>query len=146
MGHANKRKMGRRPWPEFIRGSPINLAVSFFLPSTSWIFPRMWQCDERLKTKTDKTKNQNWSRSVLVFSLSHCHIRSFYRHFKNTYSPITLKNFIFRCSSSPSNPVYPRCVDFSGLVVKESCLLWIKKERVKDKTYIWVSVWWKTKN
>ncbi len=30
------------------------------------------------------------------------------------------------------------------------CLLWIKKARVKDKvedkTYIWVLVWWKTKN
>ncbi len=26
------------------------------------------------------------------------------------------------------------------------CLLWIKKVRTKDKTYIWVSVWWKTKN
>ncbi len=25
-------------------------------------------------------------------------------------------------------------------------LLWIEKVRVKDKTYIWVSVWWKTKN
>ncbi len=46
-------------------------------------------------------------------------------HFKNknTYSPITLTNissinlvFVFRCSSSPSNPVYPRCVDFSDLV------------------------------
>jgi hypothetical protein len=30
--------------------------------------------------------------------------------------------------------------------VSESCLLWIKKVRVKDKTYVWVSVWWKTKN
>ncbi len=27
-----------------------------------------------------------------------------------------------------------------------SCLLLIDKERAKDKTYIWVSVWWKTKN
>jgi hypothetical protein len=26
------------------------------------------------------------------------------------------------------------------------CLLWIDKVRGKDKTYIWVSVWWKTKN
>jgi hypothetical protein len=26
------------------------------------------------------------------------------------------------------------------------CLLWIKKSRAKDKTYIWVSMWWKTKN
>ena len=26
------------------------------------------------------------------------------------------------------------------------CLLWIEKVRDKDKTYIWVSVWWKTKN
>ncbi len=26
------------------------------------------------------------------------------------------------------------------------CLLWIKKERVKDKDYTWVSVRWKTKN
>jgi hypothetical protein len=41
-------------------------------------------------------------------------------HFKNTYSPITLTNIssinlvsIFRCSSSPSNPVYPRSIDFS---------------------------------
>ncbi len=25
-------------------------------------------------------------------------------------------------------------------------LLWIYKTRTKDKTYIWVSVWWKTKN
>ncbi len=44
-------------------------------------------------------------------------------HFKNTYSPITLGNIssinlvsIFRCSSSPSNPVYVRRVDFSDLV------------------------------
>jgi hypothetical protein len=26
------------------------------------------------------------------------------------------------------------------------CLLWIKKTRDTEKTYIWVSVWWKTKN
>jgi hypothetical protein len=26
------------------------------------------------------------------------------------------------------------------------CLLWIDTARVKDKTYIWVSVWWKTEN
>ncbi len=44
-------------------------------------------------------------------------------HFTNTYSPITLINisfinlvFIFRCSSSPINPVYLRRVDFSTLV------------------------------
>jgi hypothetical protein len=44
-------------------------------------------------------------------------------HFKNTYSPITLANIssidlvsIFRCSSSPSNPVCVRCVDFSDIV------------------------------
>ena len=27
----------------------------------------------------------------------------------------------------------------------KSCLLWIDKARSKAKTYIWVSVWWKTK-
>jgi hypothetical protein len=44
-------------------------------------------------------------------------------HFKNTYSPITLANIssinlisIFRCSSSPSNPVYASRVDCSDLV------------------------------
>jgi hypothetical protein len=44
-------------------------------------------------------------------------------HFKNTYSPITLANIssinlvsIFRCSSSPSNPVYVRHVNSSDLV------------------------------
>ncbi len=44
-------------------------------------------------------------------------------HFKNTYSPITLTNissinvvFIFRCSSSTSNPVYARRVESSALV------------------------------
>jgi hypothetical protein len=44
-------------------------------------------------------------------------------HFKNTYSPITLANissinvvFIFRCSSSTSNPVYERHVDSLALV------------------------------
>jgi hypothetical protein len=44
-------------------------------------------------------------------------------HFKNTYSPITRTNIssidlvsIFRCSSSPINPVYVRCVDFSDFV------------------------------
>jgi hypothetical protein len=44
-------------------------------------------------------------------------------HFKNTCSSITLANissislvFIFRCSSSPNNPVYERRVDFSDLV------------------------------
>ena len=26
------------------------------------------------------------------------------------------------------------------------CLLWIEKARTKDETYIWGSVWWKTKN
>ncbi len=26
------------------------------------------------------------------------------------------------------------------------CLLWIVKVRTKDKTYIWISVWWKTTN
>ncbi len=48
-------------------------------------------------------------------------------HFKNTYSPITLGNisfinvvFIFRCSSSLLNPVYPRHVDFSSLVFSPS--------------------------
>ena len=29
---------------------------------------------------------------------------------------------------------------------RNHCLLWIDKERVKEKTNIWVSVWWKTKN
>jgi hypothetical protein len=45
-------------------------------------------------------------------------------HFKNTYSPITLANissinlvFIFRCSSSPSNPLYGRSIDSSILVL-----------------------------
>jgi hypothetical protein len=33
-----------------------------------------------------------------------------------------------------------------SLILVDLCLLWIKKARVKDKTYIWVSVWWKTKN
>ncbi len=28
----------------------------------------------------------------------------------------------------------------------KSCLLWVDKTRSKDKTYKWVSVWWKTKN
>jgi hypothetical protein len=44
-------------------------------------------------------------------------------HFKNTFSPITLANIssinlvsIFRCSSSPSKPVYVRRVGFSDLV------------------------------
>ncbi len=44
-------------------------------------------------------------------------------HFKNPYSPITLAKFssinlvsIFRCSSSPRNPVYVRLVDFSDFV------------------------------
>jgi hypothetical protein len=44
-------------------------------------------------------------------------------HFKNIYSPITLANIssinlvsIFRCSSSPSNPVCPSRVDSSTLV------------------------------
>ncbi len=44
-------------------------------------------------------------------------------YFNNTYSPITLANispinlvFFFRCSSSPSNTVHVRCIDFSGLV------------------------------
>jgi hypothetical protein len=34
------------------------------------------------------------------------------------------------------------CLTYTGW----SRLLWIKKERCKDKTYIWVSVWWKTWN
>jgi hypothetical protein len=47
------------------------------------------------------------------------------QHFKNTYSPITLANissinliFNIRCSNSPCNPVYPRSVGFSVLVLK----------------------------
>ncbi len=31
-------------------------------------------------------------------------------------------------------------------VRKVWCLLWINKTRVTEKTYIWVSVWWKTQN
>jgi hypothetical protein len=34
----------------------------------------------------------------------------------------------------------------SGSWLRTSCLLWVDKARAKDKTYIWVSVWWKTKN
>ncbi len=48
-------------------------------------------------------------------------------NFKNTYSPITLANIssinlvsIFRCFSSPSNPVYARLVDSSALVLSLS--------------------------
>ncbi len=33
-----------------------------------------------------------------------------------------------------------------SLIFCIGCLLWIDKERVKEKTYIWVSVWWKTKH
>ena len=32
------------------------------------------------------------------------------------------------------------------LLIIVDCLLWIEKTRDKDKTYIWVSVWWKTTN
>ena len=52
-----------------------------------------------------------------------------------------------------------QCVYFSGICLEvenivddsdifhgQCCLLWIDKTRAKDKTYIWVSVWWKTKN
>jgi len=32
------------------------------------------------------------------------------------------------------------------VLLRQRCLLWIDKARAKDKTYIWVSVWWKTTN
>ena len=50
----------------------------------------------------------------------------------------------------PSHPEPPRpSTPSSSLGFTSSsivCLLWIDKVRAKDKTYIWVSVWWKTKN
>ncbi len=33
-----------------------------------------------------------------------------------------------------------------GHLLPQACLLRIHKSRAKDKTYIWLSVWWKTKN
>ncbi len=30
--------------------------------------------------------------------------------------------------------------------IQSLCLLWIDEVKAKDKTYIWVSVWWKTTN
>ncbi len=48
---------------------------------------------------------------------------------------------MFRKLNSWSCNCQPRSV--RGLLV---CLLWIDKTRAKDKTYIWVSVWWKTTN
>ena len=42
-----------------------------------------------------------------------------------------------------SSSWHPSCLPWDTW---ESCLLWIDKTRAKDKTYIWVSVWWKTKN
>jgi hypothetical protein len=42
------------------------------------------------------------------------------------------------------------CLTYTGLTSRCSswrdCLLWIDKARAKDKTYIWVSVWWQTTN
>ncbi len=69
-------------------------------------------------------------------------------HFKNTYSPITLGDisfinlvFIFRCSSSPRQPVYTRRVDFSVLVFSTTSIhylalgLWLEKVPTR-------SSWW----
>ncbi len=38
------------------------------------------------------------------------------------------------------------CLFYLQIEMESLFLLWIKKVRVVDKTYIWVSVWWKTKN
>ena len=38
------------------------------------------------------------------------------------------------------------CDHGEGVGVYTGCLLWIVKVRGKDKIYIWISVWWKTKN
>jgi hypothetical protein len=39
-----------------------------------------------------------------------------------------------------------KLVVYLQLNKKKPCLLWIDNVRAKDKTYVWVSVWWKTKN
>jgi hypothetical protein len=61
---------------------------------------------------------QNKKKGAKAKGKKNCHTKT-----KNTYSPITLANistinvvFIFRCSSSTSNPVYVRNVDSSALV------------------------------
>jgi hypothetical protein len=94
-------------------------------------------------------------------------------HFKNTYSPITFANisfynlvFIFRCSSSPINPVYVSRVDFSTLVFSLSshrhsyiglvCIFlfldsWWTKKKIswwmenKELTRVYLSVIWSRK-
>ncbi len=56
----------------------------------------------------------------------------------------TIENFIW-FKKSPDILTVTR---FFIMVIgsKWDCLLWIDKTRSKDKTYIWVSVWWKTTN
>jgi hypothetical protein len=38
-----------------------------------------------------------------------------------------------------------RVVDAFAIIKPETGLLWMDEAKVKDKTFIWVSVWWKTK-
>jgi hypothetical protein len=62
-----------------------------------------------------------------------------------------LRHLLRRFSSNPlpeclNPPVVQQSWNNRLSRVRYSCLLIIDKTRATDKTYIWVSVWWKTKN
>ena len=57
---------------------------------------------------------------------------------------IRLLEIVYGCVNSAENEtIYWKQPRSS---IRLLCLLWIDKTRDTDKTYIWVSVWWKTKN
>jgi hypothetical protein len=53
-------------------------------------------------------------------------------------------NVTITWSNTPSNLPYTRTPSHIILQENKCYLLWIDKERAKDKVYTWVSVWWKT--
>ncbi len=81
------------------------------------------------KEKTNIWMSVWWKTTFFFGSLSFC-------------TRTTIQGVIWHC-------IVSTILCFPGLSIfhkDNCCLLWIKKARDKDKTYIWVSVWWKTKN
>jgi hypothetical protein len=91
-------------------------------------FSSLWSGGlEHLKIKTRLTDERFPSVMVSVRSRS-------YRSFKlsRTTTFRTVKVLVVLLEMSPWSFFF--------------CLLWIDEGKPKDKTYIWVSVWWKTTN
>ena len=72
-------------------------------------------------------------------------------HQQNTVPPgLLLRTCVYYESINrdlKTRPIYEcRCDERLKTNLRNLCLLWIDKDRTKDKTYIWVSARWKTKN